>query len=144
MELCNTKTLRLWIDEKDTQNVKKSLRDSKRREESQTIAKQIVSGVDYVHSKRLIHRDLKVRHDVGNHHLIHQVTPEATSVCVYVFPLRSLPTSCLGGRAKLRLETLVWSLLRMTMMLKTWSRERSTKEPHPTWLLSRWDGPHGY
>ncbi|CAB1435454.1 unnamed protein product [Pleuronectes platessa] len=59
MELCDTKTLRLWIDEKDTQNVKKSLRDSKRREESKTIAKQIVSGVDYIHSKMLIHRDLK-------------------------------------------------------------------------------------
>ncbi|XP_034464968.1 interferon-induced, double-stranded RNA-activated protein kinase isoform X3 [Hippoglossus hippoglossus] len=59
MELCDTKTLRVWIDEKDTQNVKKSLRDSKRREESQTIAKQIVSGVDYIHSKMLIHRDLK-------------------------------------------------------------------------------------
>ncbi|XP_035027720.1 interferon-induced, double-stranded RNA-activated protein kinase isoform X2 [Hippoglossus stenolepis] len=59
MELCDTKTLRVWIDEKDTQNVKKSLRDSKRREESQTIAKQIVSGVDYIHSNMLIHRDLK-------------------------------------------------------------------------------------
>ncbi|XP_060942810.1 interferon-induced, double-stranded RNA-activated protein kinase-like isoform X3 [Limanda limanda] len=59
MELCDTKTLRLWIDEKDTQNVKKSLRDSKRREESKTIAKQIVSGVDYIHSKKFIHRDLK-------------------------------------------------------------------------------------
>lgn len=61
MELCDTKTLRVWIDEKNIQNVKKSLRDSKRREESLTIAKQIVRGVEYIHSKNLIHRDLKVR-----------------------------------------------------------------------------------
>ncbi|KAK9541773.1 hypothetical protein VZT92_001793 [Zoarces viviparus] len=59
MELCNTNTLRVWIDEKNTQNVKKSLRDSKRREQSLTIAQQIVSAVDYIHSKMLIHRDLK-------------------------------------------------------------------------------------
>ncbi|XP_034408715.1 interferon-induced, double-stranded RNA-activated protein kinase isoform X2 [Cyclopterus lumpus] len=59
MELCDTKTLRVWIDEKNTQNVKKSLRDSKRREESLTIAQQIVSAVEYFHSKMLIHRDLK-------------------------------------------------------------------------------------
>lgn len=61
MELCDTRTLRVWIDEKNTADVKTSLRDSKRREESLTIAEQIVSGVDYIHSKRLIHRDLKVR-----------------------------------------------------------------------------------
>ncbi|KAF0027302.1 hypothetical protein F2P81_020043 [Scophthalmus maximus] len=59
MELCDTRTLRVWIDEKNTADVKTSLRDSKRREESLTIAEQIVSGVDYIHSKRLIHRDLK-------------------------------------------------------------------------------------
>ncbi|XP_073337786.1 interferon-induced, double-stranded RNA-activated protein kinase isoform X2 [Pagrus major] len=59
MELCDTKTLRVWIDEKNIQNVKKSLRDSKRREDSLTIAKQIVRGVEYIHSKNLIHRDLK-------------------------------------------------------------------------------------
>lgn len=59
MELCDTKTLRVWIDEKNTQNVKKSLRDSRRKEESLIIAQQIVSGVEYIHSKMLIHRDLK-------------------------------------------------------------------------------------
>ncbi|CAG6017643.1 unnamed protein product [Menidia menidia] len=59
MELCNVKTLRVWIDEKNVQNPKKSLRDSKRRTESLTTAFQMVSGVEYIHSKRLIHRDLK-------------------------------------------------------------------------------------
>uniref|UniRef100_A0A3Q3VR66 non-specific serine/threonine protein kinase n=1 Tax=Mola mola TaxID=94237 RepID=A0A3Q3VR66_MOLML len=59
MELCATKTLRVWIDEKNVLNVKKSLRDSKRREESLDIAKQIVSGVEYFHSRKLLHRDLK-------------------------------------------------------------------------------------
>lgn len=59
MELCDTKTLRVWIDEKNTQNVKKSRRDARRREDSLTIAQQLIAGVEYIHSKSLIHRDLK-------------------------------------------------------------------------------------
>lgn len=61
MELCDHRTLRVWIDEKNTQNVKKSLRNWQRREESLAIALQLVSGVEYIHSEKLIHRDLKVR-----------------------------------------------------------------------------------
>uniref|UniRef100_A0A665WHP1 Eukaryotic translation initiation factor 2-alpha kinase 2 n=1 Tax=Echeneis naucrates TaxID=173247 RepID=A0A665WHP1_ECHNA len=59
MELCDNKTLRLWLDEKNTQNMKKSLQNSKRREESLGIAQQIICGVEHIHSKMLIHRDLK-------------------------------------------------------------------------------------
>ncbi|XP_063347639.1 eukaryotic translation initiation factor 2-alpha kinase 3-like [Pelmatolapia mariae] len=54
MELCDTKTLLDWIEDWYT---KKS--NSKRREESLNIAQQMVSGIEYIHSKKLIHRDLK-------------------------------------------------------------------------------------
>lgn len=53
MELCDKKTLKVWIDERN------SHRDPKRREESQHTIQQILHGVVYIHSKKLIHRDLK-------------------------------------------------------------------------------------
>ena len=53
MELCG-KTLKTWIDERNAE------RDLKRREMSQGIIQQILHGVEYIHSNKLIHRDLKV------------------------------------------------------------------------------------
>uniref|UniRef100_A0A3P9AAP0 non-specific serine/threonine protein kinase n=1 Tax=Esox lucius TaxID=8010 RepID=A0A3P9AAP0_ESOLU len=53
MELCDRRTLKVWIDERNAQ------RTPKRREGSLHITQQIVNGVDYIHSKKLIHRDLK-------------------------------------------------------------------------------------
>ncbi|XP_058507661.1 interferon-induced, double-stranded RNA-activated protein kinase-like isoform X4 [Solea solea] len=55
MELCDTRTLESWIMERNVEHQQ----DSERREESLNIAQQIVSGVKYIHFKKLIHRDLK-------------------------------------------------------------------------------------
>lgn len=50
MELCSTTTLRKWIDQYQG-----------RKEERLLVFTQIVSGVEYIHSCKFIHRDLKVR-----------------------------------------------------------------------------------
>lgn len=65
MELCDTKTLKKWILERNSLNELQG--DPKRRQESLAVAQQIVSGVEYIHSKMLIHRDLKVRQREVNH-----------------------------------------------------------------------------
>lgn len=137
MELCDTKTLRVWIDEKNTQNVKKSLRDSRRKEESLIIAQQIASGVEYIHSKMLIHRDLKVRQRGEDGCLLLHISYRGRRLFVPFLKMYSLPTSCLDGMEKWRLETLAWSLLRLTMMLRIYWKEVLTKEHHLIWLPSR-------
>ncbi|XP_041726430.2 interferon-induced, double-stranded RNA-activated protein kinase isoform X2 [Coregonus clupeaformis] len=53
MELCDKRTLKVWIDDRNAH------RKPKRREESLHITQQIVDGVEYIHSKKLLHRDLK-------------------------------------------------------------------------------------
>ncbi|KAL0983668.1 hypothetical protein UPYG_G00131050 [Umbra pygmaea] len=53
MELCDLKNLKVWIDERNAHRM------PNRREESLYITQQIVNGVEYIHSKKLIHRDLK-------------------------------------------------------------------------------------
>ncbi|XP_052353024.1 eukaryotic translation initiation factor 2-alpha kinase 3-like [Oncorhynchus keta] len=53
MELCDKRTLKVWIDERNAH------RKPKRREESLHITQQIVNGVEYIHYKKLLHRDLK-------------------------------------------------------------------------------------
>ncbi|KAK9541775.1 hypothetical protein VZT92_001795 [Zoarces viviparus] len=55
LELCDTRTLTDWIAEKNAE----SLQDSKRQEEGLSIAQQLVGGVEYIHSKKHVHRDLK-------------------------------------------------------------------------------------
>lgn len=63
MELCDN-TLRAWIQNK---NKAESIQDSERSVEGLAIAQEIVSGVEYIHSMQLIHRDLKVKQSEENH-----------------------------------------------------------------------------
>ncbi|KAG9344260.1 hypothetical protein JZ751_010929 [Albula glossodonta] len=53
MELCKGGTLKEWIDQKNSEN------DRKRRNSALCIFQQVVDGVKYIHSQKLIHRDLK-------------------------------------------------------------------------------------
>ncbi|XP_061693979.1 interferon-induced, double-stranded RNA-activated protein kinase isoform X2 [Syngnathoides biaculeatus] len=55
MELCDSNTLRKLINDMNTRNVS----PTQRGKSSFAIIQQIVSGVKYIHAKKLIHRDLK-------------------------------------------------------------------------------------
>lgn len=52
MEFCDKGTLETWIDERRGKTTDKPL--------SLELYEQIAEGVEYIHSKELIHRDLKV------------------------------------------------------------------------------------
>ena len=55
MELCETKNLEEWINKKNSFH-----QDLTRGKESLDIMRKIICGVEYIHSKNLVHRDLKV------------------------------------------------------------------------------------
>ncbi|XP_077073607.1 interferon-induced, double-stranded RNA-activated protein kinase [Siphateles boraxobius] len=55
MELCEGDTLRAWIDKRNSP--KESFPE--RRTDAARISRQVLTAVDYIHSKDLIHRDLK-------------------------------------------------------------------------------------
>ncbi|KAJ8250170.1 hypothetical protein COCON_G00220920 [Conger conger] len=55
MELCEGGTLRAWIDNRNRSYQEWKTRDK----EALVILQQMVDGVKYIHSKKLIHRDLK-------------------------------------------------------------------------------------
>ena len=54
------KDLYEWIQEKNSLH-----QDPTRRKESLDIMKKIICGVEYIHSKNLMHRDLKVAYSLG-------------------------------------------------------------------------------
>lgn len=53
MEFCDKGTLQQWLEKRNRSQEDKAL--------VLELFEQIVTGVDYIHSKGLIHRDLKVR-----------------------------------------------------------------------------------
>lgn len=55
MELCEGDTLRFWINKRNSSNE----RFPERRAAAAQISRQVLTAVEYIHSKGLIHRDLK-------------------------------------------------------------------------------------
>ncbi|XP_028845176.1 protein kinase containing Z-DNA binding domains [Denticeps clupeoides] len=53
MEFCENGTLTTWIEDRNYRNSQRNAEDAL------TVFKQVVCGVMYIHSQRLIHRDLK-------------------------------------------------------------------------------------
>ncbi|XP_077469398.1 interferon-induced, double-stranded RNA-activated protein kinase [Stigmatopora argus] len=59
MELCDTLTLRDWIDDFNYEKTVKTVNTEQRKKRGFAIIKDIVEGVEYIHGRKLIHRDLK-------------------------------------------------------------------------------------
>ena len=61
MKLCDC-TLKQWIEKRNDKLINNNMTDFKIDEElNLSIFRQILEGVQYIHSKGIIHRDLKVQ-----------------------------------------------------------------------------------